>query len=45
MPIYGNYAFVLFLASKGFWAQTLGVGDFYYEVREKINNIINNKFN
>ena len=23
-------------ASKGFWAQTLGVGDFYYEVSRRV---------
>lgn len=30
--------FDIFVASKGFWAQALGVGDFYYEVH--ISNIV-----
>ena len=29
-------AFRLFLASKGFWAEMLGVGDFYYELGVQI---------
>ena len=27
-----SYISMFLIASKGFWAQMLGVGDFYYEV-------------
>ena len=30
------FSFVFFLASKGFWSQVLGVGDFYYELAVQI---------
>ena len=28
-----------FSASKGFWAELLGVGDFYYEVGETLTSV------
>ena len=33
---YNKITFIIFSASKGFWAEMLGVGDFYYELGVQI---------
>jgi ESCRT-II complex subunit VPS22 len=34
-----SFSFLFWVASKGFWAETLGIGDFYYELAVQVIDI------